>query len=1050
MERRFFRTNGASGADTPFDNIVGLQTVTGGGLTQGNFEFDISLSEKNNRTFNIGVFGDPISLDVLGLTSVNESRELQSKEYRVFPNIDLSLVTNFTLYGSLRKRLEVSVQRILGFFPAGLQIDFLDLDYSTGNTAYNISYNQISDLTTLTINVSKIQNPFSIDYSSRSRINLQNRESEFSPIRDLTNRFRDYVLVVEGVSYTIIDFRPSDSLTSGTITLKITGKPFDTSVTNSNLLIRPSDFYVEKIFSEDFDEVVQFLLNRLVTPKYTATFAVPVEGDNGIAAIQAKSITFPLDGIWNLDIRTNNFENYLSKLNEIGQQFDEFKTNLVTRFLTTNSFLEFDTQDQKVFKVLQIYGRSFDQIKLYITALANMTSVQYQLGDTIPDELLKYLAQTLGWNINVSPIVQQGYLQSTLSTSGVTQYEGYSRELTENEINYNFYQNLILNSAYLYKSKGTRKAIEFLLRFLGIPEAVTEFNEFVYVADQRIDMNQFYDQLFQLTGGTYVNEITEYDSEITFSIYGITYTGFSSSTIVQSVSINFDDYPVDELGYPYAPIETDNYFFEKGAGWFESTPQHRSPEVVVPTFSVFTGSSPFVQTELQPFTYGQEYFERWRSFPYMNLGFNLKLVRDNKKSWQPPILRKSSNGGLNAYYIVGDDRLAINAKNTEIYLNPGQGLLYDVWYMSRNFNYPIPNSGMTPAYPSLGSYDWSFINPEADKKTFFEFQIDFIRSTINARDRWFSTDGKTSGYSSLLDIFYNFLQSVQNADVPNYNFTYKKLIEYVDGLGTNWIRLIEQFVPATTIWQTGIRYENSPMQRQKYVWKKQEPCYLVSLQVARVPVTPSPTASVTATLNQTPTATPTNTITPSITPTITPTNTLTPTVTPTVTPTNSITPTTTATFGLTPSATPTNTNTQTPTVSTTVTNTPSNTTTNTVTPTNTATPTNTRTVTPTTTPTRTQTPTPSVTCSGSTVTCYEFLLDNTGIGATTYGYTDCTNTSQTITVAANNYDVVCAITTPSRISGAIGPVPVQLDPCGSVCIPLTPTPTPTKTPTPSS
>ena len=46
MERRFFRTNGASGADTPFDNIVGLQTVTGGGLTQGNFEFDISLSEK--------------------------------------------------------------------------------------------------------------------------------------------------------------------------------------------------------------------------------------------------------------------------------------------------------------------------------------------------------------------------------------------------------------------------------------------------------------------------------------------------------------------------------------------------------------------------------------------------------------------------------------------------------------------------------------------------------------------------------------------------------------------------------------------------------------------------------------------------------------------------------------------------------------------------------------------------------------------------------------------------------------------------------------------
>jgi len=828
MAKRFFRTNGASGADTPFDNIVGLQTVTGGGLTQGNFQFEVSFSEKNNRTFNIGVFGDPISLDSLGILSVDESRELQAKEYRVFPNIDLSLVTNFTLYGSLRKRLEVSIQKILGYFPAGIVIDFYNLDLSTGNTAYNISHNEISDLTTLTIDVEKIQNPFSLDYSSKSRINLQNREAEFSPIRDLTNRFRDYVLVVDSIPYTIIDFKPSDSLFSGTITLKVLGKPFLNTTSNTNLIIRPNDFFVEKIFSEEFDEVVQFLLNKLVTPKYTATFVIPVEGEDGIVALQSQNVTFPLDGTWNLDIRTNNFTNYLEKLNKIGEQFDQFKTNLVTRFLTTNAFLEFDTTDQKVFKILQIYGRSFDQLKLYISALANMTSVQYEPGDTIPDELLKYLAETLGWKINVSPIVQQGYLEATLSTTGVSQYVGYSRELTDNEINYQFYQNLIINSAYLYKSKGTRKAIEFLLRYLGIPEAITEFNEFVYVADQRINMNEFYSQLFEITGGTYVQEITVPATDDVYRLYGVTYTGFSSSTIVESVSVNFDNYAVDEFGYPYAPIETDEYFFEKGSGWFESTPQHRSPEVVIPTSSVFTGSSPFVQTELQPFTYGQEYFSKWRSFPYMNLGFNLKLIRDNKKSWQPPILRKSSNANFNAYYLVQNDQLTINVKNIEIFLNPGQGILYDVWYMSRNFDYPIPNSGMTPAYPSLGSYNWSFINPEANKKTFFEFQIDFVRSTINVRDRWYSTDGKTSGYSSLLDIFYNFLQSQQNANVTNFGFTYQKLIEYAEGIGPNWIRLIEQFVPSTTIWQTGIRYENSPLQRQKFVWKKQQLCYLVS------------------------------------------------------------------------------------------------------------------------------------------------------------------------------------------------------------------------------
>ena len=49
MAKKFIPNTAASGAETPFDNIVGLQTVQGGGLTQGNFEFDLGLSEKTNR-----------------------------------------------------------------------------------------------------------------------------------------------------------------------------------------------------------------------------------------------------------------------------------------------------------------------------------------------------------------------------------------------------------------------------------------------------------------------------------------------------------------------------------------------------------------------------------------------------------------------------------------------------------------------------------------------------------------------------------------------------------------------------------------------------------------------------------------------------------------------------------------------------------------------------------------------------------------------------------------------------------------------------------------
>ena len=819
---------GASGAQTPFDNLVGNQTVQGGGLTQGNFEWSYGISEKNNRNFNIGVFQLPVSLENLNLDSINQSRELIAKEYRVYPNFDLSNVTTFTIFGSLQKRFEVSVQRIINFFPAGIEIDLFYYDFTSGNTATGITYNSVSNETELTIDVARIKNPFSLDYSVNSKVNLQNREQEFSPLRDLTNTYRNYSLVVDDIPYQIIDFTPSNSLYTGIIKVIVIGNPFSgASTTDKSLVIRPNDYYVEKAFSENFDEVEKFLLNRLAQPPYTATFNVPIQTDGGPVELQTATVTWPKDGLWNLDIRTPGFTTYLEQLNIIGVDFDAYKTNLIARFMVTESLLEFDTPDHKVAKVLQIYGRSFDQIKIFIDALAYMNSVNYTPGNDIPSMLLKNLAETLGWAPNISPITNEDFLNSVYGATGVTQYAGFSRELTPSELNYQFYRNLILNSAYLFKSKGTRRSIEFTLRLVGAPDALVEFNEHVYVADQRINMREFNTQFAQITGGTYVEDITTYNSGVTFSIYGTQYSAFTSNTQTYLVTETRDAYPVDEFGYPQAPVNTENYFFEKGAGWFESTPQHRSPEVVNQTSSVFTGNSPNVQTTLQPFSYGQEYFDRFRNFPYMNLGFNLKLVPDNKKSWQPPVFRVSTQSGYNAYYVAPSDNLVLNAKNVDLFLNPSQGILYNVWSMSKNYNYPIPNTGMTPTYPSYGSYDWTFINPQPNKKTFFEFAQTFVQQTINARTRWYSTDGKTSGYPDLLNIYYNYLLSEQNVGIPNDNFTYQKLIEYVDGLGPYWIRLTQQMVAASTIWNTGTRLENSPLQRQKFVWRRQSGCQLV-------------------------------------------------------------------------------------------------------------------------------------------------------------------------------------------------------------------------------
>ena len=836
----------ATGAGTFSDDLVGLQLVAGGGLTQGNFEFTSSANEKTNRTFNTGTFSEPINLNSLGIESINQSKTIVENNFKVYPNFDLTQVTNFTMYGSMVKRMSASITTIISYFPAALEATFMGTNYITGPTANNILFSNANNETSFDLDLSRLRNPFDIDFTVNSTRNLQLKEIQVSSLRDMKVEYTKYSLYYKGTGYNVVGIVPTTSLTSGTLKLYVNGNPFSgATFTNDDLVIRPNDLEVNKVFNENLDEVENFLLNRNVSPKYTATFKVPQEAEDGSYFIQNTNISWPLYGAWNIDIITKSFETYITSINDISESFDLYRTNLVSRFLTTGAFKEFDTPDQKVEKVLQIYGKSFDDVKKYITALSYMTSVNYNVGNDIPSQLLKNLAQTLGWNINISPISETELLTSVFGTTNnnASVYPGVSQQQTPDELNYQYYRNLVLNSAFLFKSKGTRKSIEILMRLIGAPEALVEFNEYVYLADQRINLSQFDTQFAQISGGTYVQQIPILEVGNIFSIFGNTYTGFTTTGDIQDVNITIDEYPMDEYGYPTTPTNSESYFFQMGSGWFEQTPQHRAPENVDLTNSVFVGNNPNYQTVLLPYSYGQEYLNRYRKFPFMDLGYTLRETIDNNKSWVDNEIgiRTNLDGNFNARYYVSDERLVLNVKNVDLFLNPGQGIAYDIWFMSRQYNYPIPNEGMnyvtpTPCdpkpyspYPSRGGVDWTEINPQPKRKTFFEFAQTFWLNTINVRNRQFSSNGKTGGYPTLESIFWRYLQSNETIGIPNDNFSYKTMMEYVNGLGDYWIRLVEQMVPATTIWNTGVRLENSIFHRQKFVWRRQEGCQLIKI-----------------------------------------------------------------------------------------------------------------------------------------------------------------------------------------------------------------------------
>lgn len=195
VKKYFYPPRPGNGAATFSDNIVGLQITDGGGLTQTNFEFTTGIVEKVNRTFNIGSFSEPISLEDLDVNNLIQSTIL-SKQSRVYPQYDISQPLNFTMYGSFAKRLSVSVTKIINYFPASIDVLFTMTDFTTGETAVNISYNQVENETYLEVNLDRINNPFGIEYVTSASTIIENNEIEVSKYRNLYDTYSDYAIVI--------------------------------------------------------------------------------------------------------------------------------------------------------------------------------------------------------------------------------------------------------------------------------------------------------------------------------------------------------------------------------------------------------------------------------------------------------------------------------------------------------------------------------------------------------------------------------------------------------------------------------------------------------------------------------------------------------------------------------------------------------------------------------------------------------------------------------------------------------------------------------------
>lgn len=594
------------------DDLVGRQLTSNGGtprFTLGNFNVTTNLRPKQDKVFKTNKFSKFFNLNDIKVAE-DENEEILKKIKNPDINFDLSNLENFALFGSLEERIRVALENIITNWPASIYVDSEDpfVPNLTGETFRNYSYNSVTNTSHFTVDVDRFINKFKVNYLKSGK--KLDDFSEVNSIRNVTSNFSKYSILVDGKEFPVVGYTGATKPENDFIQLQVRGNVFGNRPNDTNYHIKPNKQEVEKFFS-NLGDLESYLLSRDVTPKYTSVFKVKEELDTGALVNRRRRLTWPVSDGYNIDFDTTRYTRYVSDLIDIAQTYDDNQGDLMVRRLTTDSLTEFDSVStdlsldkeefagQKVTKTLRIYGREFDEIRKKIYGISLANTVTYDKKDNTADSLLKNLARVMGWD-PISSVVENDLLNAFLDTKE-SSYSGHSRGYTSYEAEVELWRRIILNTPWLWKSKGTRKAVEFLLRFIGTPKGLITLNEYVYVAKEKQNMELFLDILEKNTGTRDINNLN-----------------------------------VDIEGYPKTLPDDSNMYFQKAGLWYRET-GGANPDV-----DKLKGNNPHVG----PYDGGFEYVNQ---FSCLIPDFeSTTLIEENTKTSDIDIFSNYESGDINS------------------------------------------------------------------------------------------------------------------------------------------------------------------------------------------------------------------------------------------------------------------------------------------------------------------------------------------------------------------------------------------------------------------
>ena len=507
------------------------------------------------------------------LDKINQLPEIDNEDNTESNNnikIDYYSLKDFAYYGSCKELIRVSISNILTNFPGELYshtylikgkeespVIYYD-DTSKGVSTDLIETKQLGE------NKFLLENPFNINLHDNF-ININDTKDNLKYFAN--EGYLNYQIIKNDVFYDIIacDINKTNKNCLGDLyaTITLTYKLNETQnkltvyayqgedkiyyfvdSSEKNIHIRPKSIFFEKFFKK-LDVFEQILLNKNTNPLYKASFEVISENDYGFKT-EIKDFIFPVgNGGYNIGSNKASLEKYIKKLSDIASYYDEVFCDNLYRSLTHESIKNFDwtfsklNSDEsdvyqegldKISKIIRIFGRAFDDIKLKIDDIKNINNLSYDSVNNTKDDFISTLCKYDGWDIKhiapykISNIVEIGKKVNFIKDYE-TKYQPYNndnkygyfmlcdcqtkkmkkednvnnlpykvdecsfnkricypiknyvneKEYTVSEIFLHFLKMLKLNSRHIFRSKGTIHGIKEILALFGLKENI-DFN----------------------------------------------------------------------------------------------------------------------------------------------------------------------------------------------------------------------------------------------------------------------------------------------------------------------------------------------------------------------------------------------------------------------------------------------------------------------------------------------------------------------------------------------------------------------------------------------